>query len=188
MVTQRRSSREQSLVWLGERALGALQWLQRWLFRCSPQFRLWKRPPGPSKPRGSLHREVTAQPPGSTDGQSASSSAYHWGRISASHRTARLWMRGSALELGLVATPLPRTSRHDAERTLAQVVLALADGATCLSDLAALRAQPAEFGEVASEARVWRIFNHAASVELRGIARARAGARARARAQPATRW
>ena len=89
-------------------------------------------------------------------------------------------MRGSALELGLVATPLPRTSRHDAERTLAQVVLALADGATCLSDLAALRAQPAEFGEVASEARVWRIFNHAAPVELRGIARARAGVRARA--------
>ena len=30
--------------------------------------------------------------------------------------------------------------RHDAGRTLTQMVLALADGATCLSDLAAVRA------------------------------------------------
>lgn len=70
--------------------------------------------------------------------------------------------------------------RHDAGRTLAQMVLALADGATCLSDLAAARAQPAVFGAVASEATVWRTFNHVASVELRGIAVARAAARAHA--------
>jgi hypothetical protein len=70
--------------------------------------------------------------------------------------------------------------RHDPGRTLAQVVLALADGATCLSDLAALRGQPAMFGAVASEATVWRTINQVASVELRGIASARATARARA--------
>lgn len=70
--------------------------------------------------------------------------------------------------------------RHDAGRTLAQVVLALADGATCLSDLAGLRAQPTMFGTVASEATVWRTFNHVGPVELRGIAAARAAARARA--------
>lgn len=70
--------------------------------------------------------------------------------------------------------------RHDAGRTLTQMVLALADGATCLSDLAAVRAQPAMFGAVASEATVWRTFDHVASVELRAIAAARAGARARA--------
>ena len=70
--------------------------------------------------------------------------------------------------------------RHDAGRTLAQMVLALADGATCLSDLAAIRAQPTVFGQVASEATVWRTFDHVASVELRGIAAARAAARARA--------
>ena len=70
--------------------------------------------------------------------------------------------------------------RHDAGRTLAQMVLALADGATCLSDLAAVRAQPAMFGKVASEATVWRTFDHVGSVELRVIAGARAAARARA--------
>jgi len=70
--------------------------------------------------------------------------------------------------------------RHDAGRTLSQVVLALADGATCLSDLAALRAQPAMFGSVGSEATVWRTFNHIGPIELRGITRARAAARERA--------
>ena len=70
--------------------------------------------------------------------------------------------------------------RHDPGRTLAQVVLALADGATCLSDLAALRAQPAVFGAVGSEATVWRTFERVGPVELRGIATARAAARARA--------
>lgn len=70
--------------------------------------------------------------------------------------------------------------RHDAGRTLAQVVLALADGATCLADLSALRAQPSMFGGVASEATVWRTFERVGPVELRGIATARASARARA--------
>jgi len=70
--------------------------------------------------------------------------------------------------------------RHDPGRTVAQVVLALADGATCLSDLAVLRNQPAMFGPVASEATVWRTFERAASVELAGIATARRDARARA--------
>ena len=68
--------------------------------------------------------------------------------------------------------------RHDPGRTLAQMVLALADGATdaptCLSDLAAVRSQRSMFGTVASEATVWRTFNQIGSVELRGIAAARA--------------
>jgi Transposase DDE domain group 1 len=87
----------------------------------------------------------------------------------------------SGLTTGLSAamTAVPQR-RHDAGRTLAQVVLALADGATCLSDLAAMRAQPAVFGSVGSEATVWRTFDHVGPVELRGIAAARAGARARA--------
>ncbi len=62
--------------------------------------------------------------------------------------------------------------RHDPGRTLAQMVLALADGATCLSDLAAVRSQRSMFGTVASEATVWRTFNQIGSVELRGIAAA----------------
>ena len=63
---------------------------------------------------------------------------------------------------------------------MAQVVLALADGATCLSDLAVLRNQPALAGAVASEATVWRSFDAVGPAELRGIAAARAAARQRA--------
>lgn len=81
--------------------------------------------------------------------------------------------------LSVAMTSVPQR-RHDAGRTLAQMVLALADGATCLSDLAATRAQPAMFGNVASEATVWRTFDHVGSVELRAIAAARAAARATA--------
>lgn len=73
-----------------------------------------------------------------------------------------------------------RQRRHDPGRTLAQMVLAVADGATCLSDLAAVRAQRSMFGPVASEATVWRTFDQIGSVELRGIASARAAARERA--------
>lgn len=70
--------------------------------------------------------------------------------------------------------------RHDPGRTLAQVVLALADGATCLADLAVLRNQPAMFGPVASEATVWRTFERVGPAELRGIESARRNARANA--------
>lgn len=57
----------------------------------------------------------------------------------------------SGLTEGLSAAMagVPRR-RYDPGRTLTQMVLALADGATCLSDLAAVRAQPAMFGPVAS--------------------------------------
>ena len=88
-------------------------------------------------------------------------------------------LSGLAAGLSAAMATVPQR-RHDAGRTLAQVVLALADGATCLSDLAALRAQPDMFGAVGSEATVWRTFNHIGPVELRGIARARAAARERA--------
>jgi hypothetical protein len=69
---------------------------------------------------------------------------------------------------------------HRPGRTMAQMVLAMADGATCLSDLAGLRNQPAVAGPVASDATVWRTFNSVGSVELQGLARARAAARERA--------
>ena len=61
--------------------------------------------------------------------------------------------------------------RHDPGRTLTQVVLALADGATCLTDVAVLRDQPTMFGPVASEATVWRTFNRIGPAELAGIER-----------------
>jgi len=58
--------------------------------------------------------------------------------------------------------------------------LALADGATALSDVAVLRDQPAMFGPVGSDATMWRTFDQIGLVELRGIATARAAARANA--------
>lgn len=84
---------------------------------------------------------------------------------------------GSGLTAGLTAamTAVPKR-RHDPGRTLAQMILGLADGATCLSDIAALRAQPAMFGAVASDATVWRTFDQIGSVELRRVATARAAA------------
>jgi len=88
-------------------------------------------------------------------------------------------LAGLTVGLSTAMAAVPQR-RHDPGRTLAQVVLALADGATCLSDLAALRAQPNMFGPVGSEATVWRTFDAVGPVELRGIAAARAGARERA--------
>lgn len=60
------------------------------------------------------------------------------------------------------------------------MVLALADGATCLSDLAVLRNQPEMFRPVASEATVWRAVNKIGPTELRGLEAARRHARANA--------
>lgn len=70
--------------------------------------------------------------------------------------------------------------RHHPGRTMAQVTLALADGATCLSDVAVLRNQPALAGPVASEPTVWRTFERVGPGELRGIIAARTAAREKA--------
>jgi hypothetical protein len=91
--------------------------------------------------------------------------------------TADLAGLTAALSTAMASVP---QRRHDPGRTLAQMILALADGATCLSDLAAVRAQRSMFGPVASEATVWRTFDQIGPVELRGIATARAAARERA--------
>ena len=50
--------------------------------------------------------------------------------------TADLSGLGAGLSAAMAGVP---QRRHDAGRTLAQMVLGLADGATCLSDLAARR-------------------------------------------------
>ena len=88
-------------------------------------------------------------------------------------------LTGLSAGLGEAFDSLPWRS-HRPGRTMAQMVLALADGASCVSDLAVLRDQPVLAGTVASEATVWRTFNSVGSVQLRGLARARAAARERA--------
>ena len=100
-------------------------------------------------------------------------------------RGGLVWLAETAELSGLTvgftdATEAMPRRRHDPGRTLTQVVLALADGATALSDVAVLRDQPTMFGPVASDATLWRTFDQIGPVELRGIAAARAVARANA--------
>jgi hypothetical protein len=75
-----------------------------------------------------------------------------------------------------------RRHRHRAGGVLRDLVVMLADGGDCLSDLAVLRDQPELFGEVASTATAWRVLDWVAQDEqgLAGLRAARAQARARA--------
>lgn len=63
-----------------------------------------------------------------------------------------------ALSEAMVAT-VQRRSRHDRGRVLTQMALTLASGGRCVSDIAVLRDQPSLFGQVASDATVWRVFD-----------------------------
>ncbi len=79
----------------------------------------------------------------------------------------------SALSGALSGTVL-RRSRHDRGRVLTQVALSIAGGGRCLSDLGVLRNQPELFGEVASDATAWRIFDAVDDDTLERIRSARA--------------
>src|SRR3954465_8886534 len=96
-----------------------------------------------------------------------------------------VWLAEVADAVGLSEGLLTATAEAPGGRpppgpTPRQMVLALADGAECLSDLAGLRDQPALFGPVASQATAWRTFNQIGPAELRGIDAAVAHARAAA--------
>jgi hypothetical protein len=66
----------------------------------------------------------------------------------------------------------------DRGRLLADLAVAVADGATAIDDLKALRDQGELFGPVASTATAWRCLNEIGAVQLARIERARATARA----------
>jgi hypothetical protein len=70
-----------------------------------------------------------------------------------------------------------RVPVHDRGRLLVDVAVMLADGGTCVSDLAALRAQPELFGEVASVPTAWRVIGGIDADTLAEIEGARAAAR-----------
>src|SRR5690348_5598913 len=96
-----------------------------------------------------------------------------------------VWLGAVADAVGLTdglidATRTLPWRRHRPGRTLSQVILALADGAECVSDLAALRDQQALFGPVASHSTAWRTFDRLGPAELRGVDAAVAAARAAA--------
>jgi Transposase DDE domain group 1 len=73
-----------------------------------------------------------------------------------------------------------RRSAHDPGRVLRDLVVMLADGGDCLSDLSAMRDQPDLFGHVASTPTAYRVIESIGPEELEGLREARALARARA--------
>ena len=66
---------------------------------------------------------------------------------------------------------------HDPGVVLTHLAVAIADGADCLADLAALREQQELFGPVASIPTAWRALQATSSLELREIRKAVALAR-----------
>ncbi|MBI2983627.1 MAG: IS1380 family transposase [Chloroflexi bacterium] len=87
------------------------------------------------------------------------------------------------LSRGLSAAMAPTKRRdrgHDRGKVLVDLAVALADGATAISDLRALAGQPALFGEVASVPTAWRTLDAVDAAALGRIERARAQARRRA--------
>src|SRR3954447_7467820 len=73
-----------------------------------------------------------------------------------------------------------RRSAHDRGRVFCDLAVMLADGGRCVSDLIALGAQPALFGDVASVSTARRVLLSVGAGELDRLRTARARARARA--------
>jgi len=69
---------------------------------------------------------------------------------------------------------------HMPGQVLADLAVAIADGAVSISDLAALRDQPELFGSVASTPTAWRVLDRVSGDLLAGIRQGRAAARAAA--------
>ena len=63
---------------------------------------------------------------------------------------------------------------------LADVAVAIIDGADSISDLRCLRAQPGLFGPVASTPTAWRVLDRVSEAHLPGLRAGRAEARAEA--------
>ena len=88
-------------------------------------------------------------------------------------------------ELSEVLAVGGRRRVHDPGRVLVDMAVAVADGATTISDVAVLEHQPALFGPVASDSTCWRLLDRVDDSVLAGVARARAAAREVAWAQHA---
>lgn len=87
---------------------------------------------------------------------------------------------GVGLSAGLseaMASTKKRRRGHDRGEVLVDLAVAVADGATTISDLRVLANQPSLFGEVASTATAWRTLRAVDDAALARIAGARADAR-----------
>jgi hypothetical protein len=80
------------------------------------------------------------------------------------------------LSLALAELRKPR-ARHDPGRVLVDMAVAVADGATTISDIAVLADQGQLFGAVASDSTCWRLLNQLDTTQLGVIGAARAAAR-----------
>lgn len=80
------------------------------------------------------------------------------------------------LSAALVGLRKPR-ARHDPGRVLVDMAVAVADGATTISEIAVLADQAALFGAVASDSTCWRLLARLGTARLGGVAAARARAR-----------
>jgi hypothetical protein len=108
------------------------------------------------------------------------------GKGVAAHAGARLLCE-LADDLGLsralseaMAPTKQRRSGHDRGQVLVDLAVAVADGATTITDLRVLSDQPALFGEVASVPTAWRTLEAVDGAALERIAATRASARAEA--------
>ena len=77
---------------------------------------------------------------------------------------------GLTAELGRRANTGLRRGAHDRGQVLRDLVVMLADGGDCVSDLAALRDQPELFGAVASTPTAWRVLAEELPADPRGTA------------------
>lgn len=108
------------------------------------------------------------------------------GRGVVNHAGARVLCEiadGLGLSKGLSQALAPTRQRrggHDRGRVLTDLAVAIADGATSISDVRVLADQPDLFGAVASVPTAWRALQAVDEPTLGRIAQARAGARARA--------
>src|SRR5215472_2986608 len=73
-----------------------------------------------------------------------------------------------------------RRSAHDPGRVLRDLVVMLADGGDCLTDLSAMRDQPDLFGQVASTPTAYRVIDSIGPEQLEGLQEAHRLARSRA--------
>jgi hypothetical protein len=106
--------------------------------------------------------------------------ANHVGSALLTELTDQLGLTAAAAAAAAMASTRTRRCAHDRGMVLRDLVVMLADGGDCVSDLAALRDQPDLFGEVASTSTAWRVVDAVGPKQLVALAEARRVARAQA--------
>lgn len=86
---------------------------------------------------------------------------------------------GLGADLGAALAPITRRARRHDPGEVVDLVITLADGGECISDLRVLRDQPDLFGEVASQPTAWRVLDAIDETVLGELQAARAASRAR---------